>query len=283
MSKMKVLAAVVGIGAISGIYYSKLVATKNGQALKGFMRWSDLKLKKSVEIAEDAKKYTFEFPNFDDVSGVKPGSFVVARITSNGKTVVRPFTPISDSNTKGEINFAIKTYPHGQFTQKLWNLKEGDKVSFMGPIQAYKYKPNESKKIALIGGGAGITPLYQLLQSISKDPEDKTEVELYYGSKKDDGILLKNEIDTIVSQNPTKFKVHYFVSNPSDQWKGLKGRISKEYLKENLDPDNTKVFVCGPPEFYKSICGPKPNPFFQGRLSGILLDLGLKQQNVFKF
>lgn len=280
---MKIVAVMVGIGAISGIYFSRLGASKDGQALKGFLHWSDLKLKKSMEVAEDAKKYTFEFPNFEDLSGARPGSFVIARIRSNGKTVVRPYTPISDINTKGEISFVIKTYPNGQFSQKLWNLEVGDTVSFMGPIQAYKYKPNETKRITLIGGGAGITPLYQLLQSISNDPTDKTEVELFYGSKKDDGILLKSEIDTIVSQNPEKFKVHYFVSHPSGNWKGLKGRISKEYLQENLKREDTKVFVCGPPGFYKSICGIKPNPFFQGRLSGILLDLGLKQQDVFKF
>lgn len=162
----------------------------------------------------------------------------------------------------------------------------GDSVSFQGPIPKYPWTANKHREIALIGGGSGITPLYQLLHVIDKNPEDKTKVTLFYGSKSEDDIILRKELESLAAKNPGQFKFHFFVDKASDSWKGETGVISKEFLEKHLfkaSDDNVKVFVCGPPPLYKAISGPKAAPTDQGELVGILKELNFSKDQVFKY
>lgn len=43
----------------------------------------------------------------------------------------------------------------------------------------------------MIAGGTGITPMYQLMDLISKTPSDKSKVKLLYVNRNQDDILLK--------------------------------------------------------------------------------------------
>jgi cytochrome-b5 reductase len=75
----------------------------------------------------------------------------------------------------------------------LHNLDVGQSLSIRGPIPKYKWEPNKfchhlkftdvrHEAIGLIAGGTGITPMYQLIKAIFKNPEDKTKVTLVYGN-----------------------------------------------------------------------------------------------------
>ncbi len=50
-----------------------------------------------------------------------------------------------------------------------------------------------------------------------------------------------------------KFNVHHVLSDPSDQWKGLSGRINSDLLQETVfkvcNLNSTFVFICGPVPF----------------------------------
>ncbi|KAK6461602.1 hypothetical protein DFJ63DRAFT_314232 [Scheffersomyces coipomensis] len=287
MSSSTILSVVGITGAawVAAYYYNK---PPKGQALPGVMGWVDLKLKESHQISSDVKRYVFQFENEDDVSGLHTASFIVAKLKTPKGEVWRPYTPISTPDQKGTIELMIKSYEDGKFSKHVWDLKPNDTVSFKGPIQAFKWQPNQFKQISLIGGGSGITPLYQLLSTIIKNPEDNTKVDLYYGCKTVDDILLKDELDKIAITHPHQFKVHYFATDAPEDWnQGHKGHINKQYLQDHLPPpstNDTKIFVCGPPNMFKAICGDKPPPpFIQGRFSGILSELGYKRNQVFKF
>jgi cytochrome-b5 reductase len=204
----------------------------------------------------------------------------------SGKNVIRPYTPTSDPDLEGKVEFVIKKYETGLMSNHIHNLKPGETLAFKGPILKYKWEANKHKQIALIGGGTGITPLYQLLHAIHKNPADKTKVSLFYGSISEDDILLKNEIDSLVKDRPDQFRVVYFLDKPSKGWKGETGYISKEFLDKNMfkpSEDNVHVFVCGPPPLYKAISGDKVSPKDQGELTGALKDLGFTKEQVFKF
>ena len=165
-------------------------------------------------------------------------------------------------------------------------LKEGDTLSFKGPIPKYPWSPNKHNHITLIAGGTGITPMYQLIRAIFKNPEDKTKVSLVFGNIGEDDILLKDEIADLEKEFPQRLRAFYTLDNPPESWKHGKGFVTKELLQELLpDPksENIKVFVCGPPGLYKAISGPKTSPQDQGDLSGILKELGYTKEQVYKF
>jgi cytochrome-b5 reductase len=171
-------------------------------------------------------------------------------------------------------------------SEHVHSMKEGDTLSFKGPIPKYPWTPNKHSHITLICGGTGITPMYQLIRTIFKNPSDKTKVSLIFGNIKEEDILLKSEIAQLEKEFPDRLKAFYTLDSPPDNWKFGKGFITKDLLKEVIpDPksENIKVFVCGPPGMYKAVSGAKVSPQDQGELSGILKDLGYTKEQVFKF
>jgi cytochrome-b5 reductase len=60
----------------------------------------------------------------------------------NGRPVIRPYTPISRSDTPGELTFLIKKYENGLASKYIHGLKPGDKLAIKGPIPKFPYKGN---------------------------------------------------------------------------------------------------------------------------------------------
>ncbi|EMG50267.1 MCR1 NADH-cytochrome b5 reductase 2 [Candida maltosa Xu316] len=264
------------------------ISNESGKTFTDGNEWIDLKLSKSIDLTHNTKHITFKLNNADDVSGLVTASCLLTKfVTPKGNNVIRPYTPVSDVNQTGEIDFVIKKYEGGKMSTHIFDLKEGDTLSFKGPIVKWKWEPNQFKSIALIGGGTGITPLYQLLHQITSNPEDKTKISLIYGNVAPQDVLLKKEIDEIAAKHKDQVKVHYFVDKAegADKWEHEVGYITKDFLGKALEKPGSdfKVFVCGPPGLYKAISGAKVSPTDQGELSGALKDLGFEKEHVFKF
>lgn len=282
---LPVAAAAVGLASYS-FTSSSFIANEPSKAFKGGDEWIDLKLISSHDLSHDTKHLVFELPNKDDVSGLVTASLLMTKfVTPKGSNVIRPYTPVSDTEQAGTIDFVVKKYEGGKMSSHIHDLKPNDTLSFKGPFVKWKWEPNQFKSIALIGGGTGITPLYQLIHEITKNPADKTQVSLFYGSQTPDDILIKKELDALAAKHKDQVKIVYFVDKADASWKGETGYISKEFLQKNLPapgPDN-KIFVCGPPPLYKAVSGPKVSPTDQGELTGSLAELGFSKENVFKF
>ena len=54
--------------------------------------------------------------------------------------MIRAYTPISRSDTPGELAFLIKKYDNGLASQYIHSLKPGDKLAIKGPILKFPYK-----------------------------------------------------------------------------------------------------------------------------------------------
>lgn len=80
--------------------------------------------------------------------------------------------------------------------QHFERMQIGDTIDVKGPLGHFEYtapgkylrnrKPRNAKKIAMIAGGTGITPCYQVAQHILDNPEDETEIALLYANKNEE-------------------------------------------------------------------------------------------------
>jgi cytochrome-b5 reductase len=140
-----------------------------------------------------------------------------------------------------------------------------------------------------VAGGAGITPMFQALRGILDNPEDKTHVSLVYANKTESDILMKKELDALASQHPDQFKATYVVNDTKSTDKSLeKGYVTREILRKvlpaKLENEDVKILVCGPPAMLDSIAGAKGGMgWTQGKVGGILKELGLTEKQVHKF
>ncbi|KAF9444346.1 ferredoxin reductase-like protein [Macrolepiota fuliginosa MF-IS2] len=254
--------------------------------------WKDFKLKKIIPYNHNTSKFVFELPN-DEASLLPVASCLVVKssdpealLNDKGKPIVRPYTPISPPDQPGELTFLIKKYETGNASKYIHALKEGETLALKGPIPKFPYKENEFDQVALIGGGSGITPLYQLLTHALQSPTDKTKFTLLFSNVTEKDILLRQELDALKKQYGDKFDLVYLVDKPSEGWSGPSGFINADIIKKYVgSPDlkeKVKIFVCGPPGQVNSLAGKKQGPN-QGELAGILKELGYTQDQVFKF
>ncbi|KAK1400000.1 NADH-cytochrome b5 reductase [Heracleum sosnowskyi] len=252
-------------------------------------KWIEFKLQDKAKVSHNTQLYRFSFDPSAKL-GLDVASCLVTRYPlapdDEGKTkyVTRPYTPISDPDSKGHFDLLIKVYPDGKMSQHFASLKPGDVLEVKGPIEKLRYTPNMKKHIGMIAGGSGITPMLQIIEAILKNPDDNTKISLIYANVSPDDILLKKKLDVLEDSHPN-LKIFYTVDNPSSDWKGGKGYISKDMALKGLPGpgDDTLVLVCGPPGMVKHISGEKANFRTQGELTGILKELGYTEDMVYKF
>jgi len=252
----------------------------------------DFKLKKIVPYNHNTAKFIFELPN-NEASLLPVTSCLAVKSSdpealkdANGKPIIRPYTPISPSDAKGELILLVKKYDSGNASKHIHSLKEGDKLSIKGHIPKWPYKTNEFDEVALIGGGSGITPLYQLVTHALADKSNKTKFKLIFSNVTEKDILLREEFDALKEKFPVTFDVVYTLDNPEGNWTGPKGFITADLIKQHVAPpslsEKVKVFVCGPPGQVAAVAGQKAG-MKQGELGGILKQLGYTEDQVFKF
>ncbi|KAI0015533.1 oxidoreductase NAD-binding domain-containing protein [Xylariomycetidae sp. FL0641] len=294
-----------GAAGVAGAGYYFMSSTSTGQKLEnkaaaaastgppkqaftgGDQGFISLKLKDVEVVSPNTKRFIFHLPEDDMVSGLHVASALLTKFVPEGqKPVLRPYTPTSDEDAKGYIELVVKKYPNGPMSTHLHNMEPGQRLDFKGPLPKYPWTPNKHSHIALVSGGTGITPMYQLCRAIFSNPDDKTKVTLVYGNVGEDDILLKKELQDLENTYPQRFRAFYLLDSPPKEWTGGKGYVTKELLQTVLpEPkeDNIKVFVCGPPGMYKAISGPKKSPADQGELTGMLSELGYSKDQVYKF
>jgi cytochrome-b5 reductase len=239
-------------------------------------------------INHNTKKFRFKLDDADSVSGLNVASAIITKYKGPEmeKPVIRPYTPVSDEDEKGYLDFIVKKYPNGPMSEHMHSMNVGQRLDMKGPIPKYPWSANKHDHIALIAGGTGITPVYQLARAIFKNPEDKTKVTLVYGNLTEEDIILKRELEKMENEFPNRFRAFYVLDNPPENWQQGKGHITKELLKTVIpgpSETNVKVFVCGPPGLYKAVSGNKKSPADQGELTGMLKELGYSQEQVYKF
>src|SRR5689334_10178425 len=124
----------------------------------------------------------------------------------------------------------VKLYPGGKQNSHIHSLKPGDYLTF-APIPELKWTANQHSHVAMIAGGAGITPMYQLARGILKNPEDKTRITLVWGVNTDEDLFLKDEFDALSKQYPGRVKTVYVVATPGAGSPYQKGFVTKQILE----------------------------------------------------
>lgn len=153
----------------------------------------------------------------------------------------------------------IKSYPQGNISAHMATLKIGDTIKVRGPKGAMVYTPNLAKRIGMIAGGTGITPMLQIARAIERGRprnggKDTTKVDLIFANVNPDDILLKEEIDNLAKVDPD-FSIYYVLNNPPEKWDGGVGFVTPDMIKAKLPapaPD-VKIFICGPPPMVSAL------------------------------
>lgn len=283
-SKPNNLKVILGAGAlagIAGVCYLNMIHKPIMDNKLDENEFKPFKLVSVDMLNHNTGVFRFQIPK-DQSASTPTASFVITRFgDGQNDPISRPYTPISKESDKGFFDLLIKKYPDGKMSSHIHSLKPGDLLEVKGPIPKFKVEANMADTIGMIAGGTGITPMYQIIQKLLNDPNDKTNLVLVFGNVTEQDILLKTQLDQLAEKHE-RFKIYYAV----DKGKfGHQGFINKDLLSKALPKpsDNVKLFVCGPPLMVKAISGSKAPDYSQGELGGILNEMKYPKEKVFKF
>lgn len=140
--------------------------------------------------------------------GLPVGQHIHLSAKINDELVIRSYTPVTSDDDNGYVDLVIKVYMKnvhpkfpdgGKMSQFLNEMKIGDTIAFRGPSGKLQYHgdgkfqvrklrkdpPNniKAKRVNMIAGGTGITPMLQLVRDVLKHPEDKTLLSLLFANQ----------------------------------------------------------------------------------------------------
>ena len=64
-------------------------------------------------------------------------------------------------------------------------------MGFRGPFVTLRYAPNAVERVAMVAGGTGITPMFQIIRAALADPADRTALCLLYACRSPRDLLLR--------------------------------------------------------------------------------------------
>lgn len=183
-----------------------------------------------------------------------PGQFAwITAFNSPFKDAEHPFSFSSAPASDGSVRFTIKEL--GDFTQRIKELKPGDKVYVDGPYGAFSIDRHpDAKEFVFIAGGVGITPMVSMLHTLAQR-NDQRPLLLIYGGRDLESLTLIEEIEEL--KNRLNLRVVYVLENPPPGWEGETGYITRKVLERWLPlerrKDRIEIFVCGPLPMMNSV------------------------------
>ena len=231
------------------------------------------------ELSHDTHLFRFGLQSPDHILGLPVGQHIaLSYVDADGKEQSRPYTPTSSDHDKGHVDFVIKVYfPNerfpegGKVSQHMHSLKIGDTLDFSGPKGRYEYRGRgvfatkrlksqgggfeirRAKRVGMIAGGTGITPMLQVMRAVMRDGGDKTQMSLIFANQTEQDILLRDELEALERDNDN-FKLHYTVDRPPAKgWKYDSGFVTAEMIEKHMPPPgkDTQILLCGPPPMIK--------------------------------
>ncbi|PVU97835.1 hypothetical protein BB561_000304 [Smittium simulii] len=238
------------------IIYHLLSAKKKPIALDP-TSFKAFQLISKTQMNSNTFHFIFDLKNKDAVLGLGLGQCIVIRAKNpiDGKLVTRSYTPISRLDATGKVELLIKVYPKGIVTNVMKNMEIGDSIEMRGPKGNFSYTPNTLSKILMIAGGSGITPMYQVINEIIRDPTDKTKITLLYANIAHADILLHKELDELAEMFSERLEICYVLEKEPENWNGEVGFITKDIITKYTEKvvSNTKALLCGPLPMIKAM------------------------------
>jgi predicted ferric reductase len=163
-----------------------------------------------------------------DRLGAQPGQFFLWRFLTAGRWwQAHPFS-LSAPPDGRRLRITVKSC--GDFSSQLRDLLPGTRVLAEGPYGSFTAEARRRDRVALIAGGAGITPIRALLETL---PARRGDIALVYRVADSDEVVFRDELERLARERGAD--LHFVVGAACDL--------------PRLIPDVAErdAFVCGSP------------------------------------
>ena len=199
-----------------------------------------------VMLAELVKKeqlrpniFKFSLKAGEIADSIKPGQFIEVKVSENTEPFLR--RPISIYNTdkeNGIIEIIFRASGNG--TEILAKREEGEFIDLIGPLGHGSFQYEGYKNIAVLGGGIGVFPLYELAKNAGKT----ARVNTYLGFKDEEAVILEEKFKNVSDS---------VIVTTDDGTYGKHG-FAIDVLREDIERKSIDgIFACGPLVMLKAV------------------------------
>jgi len=187
-------------------------------------------------VLRDGEARAFDF---------RPGQFFTVLVDVDGEVVPRNY---SASNAPGEpeLHLTIKTKEGGRVSPLLARVQPGDRLRVLGPFgsfvldAAHDADAHGPRRLVLVAGGAGITPLVSIARSVlAREPT--AELALVYANRREEDVIFAEALAALLREHGERLALVH-----------VTGRLDRTTASRTLDAlplashPQARFFVCGP-------------------------------------
>lgn len=167
------------------------------------------------------------------VNTAKPGNFIEIKVNDDIEPFLRrPISIYNMDKENGILEFIFQV--KGKGTMVLSKRNEGELIDIVGPLGFGTFKYSSYEKLAIIGGGIGVFPLYELAKCAHTENK---RVNTYLGFRNKDLVVLEDEFG----------KVSNNLTITTDDGSYAQKGFAIDFLKKDIEDGKIdSIYACGP-------------------------------------
>ena len=189
------------------------------------------KLLKKEELKPGIFKFSVQADEI--VNTAKPGNFIEIRVNDDIEPFLRrPISIYNMEKEKGILEFIFQV--KGKGTTILSKRNEGELIDIVGPLGFGTFKYSSYENLAVIGGGIGVFPLYELAKNAKNENKN---VNTYLGFRNKDLVVLEDEFKQVSTQ----------LTITTDDGSYSQKGFAIDFLKKDIEAGKIdSIYACGP-------------------------------------
>lgn len=180
----------------------------------------------------------------DIAAAAQPGQFIQLRVAEAACTdplLPRPISLYRINRTAGELELIYKTVGRG--TRILADRQTGGTITILGPIGKGFTLPKNATKLALVGGGVGMPPLFCLAETL-RAWQPELAITLFYGARSRADLL---ELDRWQGLGVT-----VWAATEDGSW-GSPGLVTQILIDQMQQVKYDYLAACGPKPMLRAV------------------------------
>lgn len=208
------------------------------------------KLLQKEELTHDVYQFDFDFGG--EPFPFKAGQFFILNVEDGQEPPAnRSYSIASPPSESKHFSLCVKLIPGGRASEVLRALEPGAHLNFMAPFGHFVLKEEDEKAIVMVATGTGLAPFMSMLPELFARAYQRP-ITLYFGVRHEEDLFYMDQLNAWAKEHEN-FTFIPMLSRPSETWKGAQGRVTEHFLNHDLDPEKTRIYICGGGSMVKEV------------------------------
>ncbi len=190
---------------------------------------------------------------FNEIQEFVAGQYASLKVDAQG---VRRSYSIASLPGEKYVDLLVDVTPMGIGSKYILSLQPGDEVELLAYLGRFVVEDEilsgNDRVVIFVATGTGVAPMKPMIENLLRDKKFEGQVKLYWGMRHEEDVYWIEEMERI-EKDHENFKFNLVLSQPKDDWLGMKGHVGEVIDKETLSWNTTVFYLCGRSEMVTEV------------------------------